>query len=691
MKDCYSNLKNFGCKKLFLGIILGSWLITACSHSRPSRVENLPEKNDPVVLIPSNYKIGQIEKACAERLQGIQLQLDTSAQKGVGELAPILKFEEIMAEAGDALAPLTFMASVSTDEKVSAEAAKCESDVGQFIVEVYTRRDIYDRIKASSVKTKAERRLLKETLEEFEKNGLKLSDQKLAEVRKLKSQLTVLETDFSNNLNKEQTQIMVAEKDLEGVPANYVSSLKVAADGNKILNVTEADYPIVMQNAKKSELREKMMKAYLTRGGEKNLELLDKAIELRQQIASLMGFKTWADYKMQKRMAGNSQTVIKFLDSLKAKLSARNKSDFQELLKFKKTLEPAAKELNQWDVLYLNYQMKKRNFHIDNEKIREYFPAETVIQGMFAIYSEMLGVTFKEIKNFERWSSDIQLFEVHDQKTQELLGYFFTDFYPRKGKYDHAAAFPLISGRMKNGTYVKPVSAIVANLTPGMNGQPALLDHDDVMTLFHEFGHIMHQTLTRAPFASLSGSNVAQDFVEAPSQMLENWVWSPEMLKKLSAHYQRPQEKLPDTLLSSMIQARDFHRAIYYTRQLLYGIFDMELHGKNQKLSVNEIFLKLYQEITGQKPAAGTMFPASFGHLMGGYDAGYYGYLWSEVFAADMFTMFPKKNLTDPQVGSRYRKMILENGNMEDGDKLLKQFLGRNPNPRAFFKKLRIQ
>lgn len=300
----------------------------------------------------------------------------------------------------------------------------------------------------------------------------------------------------------------------------------------------------------------------------------------------------------------------------------------------------------------------------------------------------MLGVKFVEVKGADVWANDVKLYEIHNAADDQLIGYFYTDFVPRQGKYGHAAAFPLISGRvMSNGKYSVPVASIVANFTPPTADKPSLMTHDEVETFFHEFGHIMHQTLTKAPYASLSGSSVAQDFVEAPSQMLENWVWNPEILNILSSHYQTG-DKLPKDMLDKMIAARNFGQGTAYTKQLLYALFDMTIHTQQGSVDVTKTYDDLYRQIVGQEPIAGSHFAASFGHLMGGYDAGYYGYLWSEVYAQDMFSQFPPDDLMNQEVGSRYRTVILEQGSMKDAIDLLRGFLGREPNADAFFKKL---
>ena len=253
-------------------------------------------------------------------------------------------------------------------------------------------------------------------------------------------------------------------------------------------------------------------------------------------------------------MAQNSAKVLEFLNSLKGKLAIRNQNDFAKILKFKQETEPTATAVNQWNISYYSTQLQKRDYSLDKEKIKEYFPADVVIEGMFQVYSKMFGVRYEEIIGAKTWAKEVKMYAIHDAANNKIIGYFYTDFFPREGKYGHAAAFPLIAGRLlKNGEYSLPVASIVSNLSPPMNGKPSLLGHDDVETIFHEFGHIMHQTLTRAPYASLSGAGVAQDFVEAPSQMLENWVWNADILKSISGHYLDHSQKLPNEILEKMI------------------------------------------------------------------------------------------------------------------------------------------
>jgi thimet oligopeptidase len=653
-------------------------------------------------LIRYEYTANELTTLCDAATQKATQQLDAIAHVNPSDRTlsnTLLAFEETMSEFSDVIAPLTFMAYVSTDPAISKEASHCEEKVSQFGVSVLTRKDLYSAIKDQKTTQPDEARLLEETLKAFEENGLKLPDDQLNQVRTLKQSLAVLQSQFSTNLNQDQTVAEFTKAELLGVPEDYINGLHPATedpkDGGKTDKLTvptkEPDYVRVMDNAVLASTRKQMLEAYENRATPKNTQLLEEAIQLRQKIATLLSYNNWADYRTSTRMAKNSKTVLNFLNELKGKLSQRNKEDLAKLLATKKKKDPTAKELDPWDIRFFTNQYKKENLSLDDEKIREYFPADHVVQGLFEVYSKLLGVQFIEEKNAKTWAKGVHLYRVVNSKDQHLIGYFYADFFPREGKYGHAAAFTLISGKKDKTGYVHPVSAIVANFTPAESGKPSLLKHEEVRTIFHEFGHIMHQTLTRAPYASLSGSAVDQDFVEAPSQMLENWVFSKEILNLLSGHYLDSKKKLPSALIDKILEARDFNQGYFYTRQLFLALLDMNYHTTSGTVDTTKIFQKLYKEIMGITPSETSHFQASFGHLMGGYDAGYYGYLWSEVYAADMFSRFEKEGMLNSKVGLEYRKAVLEPGKMHEGFEILKNFLGRKPNSHAFYKKLRIQ
>lgn len=641
-------------------------------------------------IIRHQYAPGEITTLCTEAISQTRTELDAIAvQKS---LRGFIDFEDQMAEFSDRVNSLTFMGYVSPDADLRTEAFKCEEAVSSFSVEIMTRKDLYQRVLFSHAAGSEEERLHSQLVKSFEENGLQLSDEKLAELRALKKELGQLESKFSKNLNEDATTVSFSEAELAGTSQDFKNRLKKDGDGQYIVTTKRTDYGHVMENATNPETRRQMQFAYNNRAAATNTKLLEEAVVLRFKIGQLLGFENWADARTSGRMAQNSTNVRNLLTDLKAKLAAKTKEDLDALLVEKKRVEdPNATELHSWDISFFSNLLKKSQFSLDSETVREYFPSDVVVKGMFQVYSKLLDVGYQEVKGANVWHPSVKLYAVTENNTGAVLAYFFGDFFPREGKYGHAAAFTLVSGRrFSKGNYNVPVSSIVANFTPPTANKPSLLSHDEVETLFHEFGHIMHQILTRAPYASLSGSSVARDFVEAPSQMLEEWVWDKDILNMISGHYTDHSQKLPEELLEKMLAAKNFNRAYFYSRQLTFGLTDLEIHSATGPVDVTEAFDRNYEQTIGVKPIQGGHFMAGFGHMMGGYDAGYYGYIWSEVYAADMFTAFESAGLLDETTGHRYRQFILEQGNMDDPLNLVTKFLGRTPNNQAFFKKLGI-
>lgn len=685
-----------------LGIVAVLFLVSCTST--PSTPSGVKLGEDPVSrvdsdgrleLIPYRYSQGSLESQCTALIDTVQKELTHVLTAS----DPLFVFEKLMADFGDVGNKLTFMAYVSTAEAIRKEASACEEQISRFFVEVFTREDLYQAIKRTKIEgteNYEEKRLYVETLRSFEKNGLGIPPADREKLKTVLKEIASNETKFNANLNNDVSSVEFTEAELEGVPETVLARLqKGSAPGRYIVSTKRTIYAQVMENAKRDGTRRRLMLVYENRGGKVNVELLEKTIALRQQVAKLMNYATYADYKIDGRMAKNSKTAWAFLRDLEGKVKAKSNQDMARLLAFKKTLNlPGANShvIEPWDILFLSAQLKKRDFSLDEEMIREYFPADHVVKAMFEIYSKLLGVTYEEVRDARVWHESVKLYRVRNASDGKLIAYFFADFFPRDGKYGHAAAFNLIQGRvLGTGEYNVPVASIVSNFNPPTKGKPSLMNHDEVETLFHEFGHIMHQTLTRAKFASLSGSSVYRDFVEAPSQMLEEWVWNPEMLDRISGHYLDTSKKLPTDLRAKLVSARDFNKGYFYVRQLYFGFLDMTYHTAKGKIDTTKVMNDLFKKIVGMKPLEGANFHGTFGHLMGGYDAGYYGYLWSEVYAADMFTRFESEGILNPKTGGDYRKSILEQGNARDPMELLKKFLGREPNSKAFFKHLGIR
>ena len=397
-----------------------------------------------------------------------------------------------------------------------------------------------------------------------------------------------------------------------------------------------------------------------------------------------MGYKTFSDYTLEGvTMAATSQRVLDFLSELKLRLKPLGEQDLATLLELK-LAESAESSFAMHDYRYYMKRREKLHFGIDHEAFRSYFPVTKVTEAVCGIYQELLGLKFTLDKSAKLWHEEVTCHIVHDATSGELLGHFYLDLFPRHGKYSHACCIG-IQPSCHSATFSQPaVAAMLANFTRGQGGAPGLLSHDEVETFFHEFGHVMHQLCTRTQLCHFSGTRVERDFVETPSQMLENWCWTREGLQRLSCHCDT-NAPLPVDMINSLLKTRYVNHGLRTLRQVALSSLDFVLHtNTNVDLSVNHAIMK---DILGIPPLPGTCMPATFAHLTGGYESKYYGYLWSQVFAADMFaTRFEKEGIFCPTVGADYRRHILEPGGTMDAEEMLRNFLGRNPTSDAFFK-----
>ena len=421
---------------------------------------------------------------------------------------------------------------------------------------------------------------------------------------------------------------------------------------------------------------------------EKNLELLHEALTLRRDMAQLLGHKSYPEMVMKDRMAGTPERVYEFLNRVKDAVVERARKDLGELLELKRRDDAAATQVFAWERSFYARKLREERYSLDSEAVKQFFPVDRVVEGTMNVYQRVLGVTFREPPGGPKWADGVRLFEISDTKTGNRIGHFYLDLVPRDGKHGHQAAYSIVQGHVRaDGSYEEPVSAMVADFPKAAPGQPSLLSHGDVETFFHEFGHLMHQTLTTARYASFSGSSVALDFVEAPSQMLENFIWERNVLDELSGHW-KDGAKLPQDLYQKMLAARSFMEGASYAGQVAYALGDLVLHD-TVPADVSAAFDKIVSDITGVPTVPGTHFVGSFDHLMGGYGAGYYAYLWSKVFAQDIYTVFKADGVISPAVGARYRKEILEVGSERPEKDSLRAFLGREPSEDAFMREIR--
>jgi thimet oligopeptidase len=627
-----------------------------------------------------------ITQSCKQHLDEARARITSIEQRAATEPSPrlLVEVENAVADATDALAAQTLLSSVAVEKPVRDASTHCIDDVAAFGVQLSANPTVYLIAQHAEAQAPgaAERRLAHLYVEAGRRTGAGLQPQQRARVTGLFDRLNKLQTAFGRALGEDHSTVRISAAQASSLPAAFVKTFKALPDGYEV-NVNEATARQFLDNEASPEARKRFTVLYLSRGGQANVMRLAQAVALRTQIANLLGFKTWADYQLDVSMAKTPANVFALLEKVQVALLPKARAEIAVLAQMKKAAGEDSPFAN-WDYGFYAHQLEKTKYQVDDEAVRQYFPVKKVIAGVFGIYEKLLAVHFDEIRPALAWAPGVTEYSITDNATGAAIGWFFVDLFPRDGKYEHTEMVPIRMGRAIPGGTQRPVSAIIGNWPPGEPGKEALLSHGDVVTFFHEFGHLMHQSLSRAPYETLYGTNVRRDFVEAPSQMLENWMWQPSILKEISSNVStgRP---IPDELIRKMIAAQHVADGMNWSAQAFYASYDMRLHSAGATVDPTPLWFTLEKELTPLPGVPGTVPEASFGHLMGGYDAGYYGYLWSRVYAQDMFSVFEKGGLENPLVGMRYRKDILERGALVEPQQLLHDFLGREVQYEPFY------
>lgn len=640
------------------------------------------------------------ELAPAEAAARVKLEKDLAALIAIPQAErtfdnTIMGYERAFDNYGNALGMSGFLSYVSTDKKFRDAANDLQMQISQYMVDVATRRDVYKAIReytdTNPKLDPVQAKLVKEMLIGFKNSGMDLNDADLEKFKALNKEKAEYIIKFDKNIQEYKDPLAVTKAQLKGLGEDYIQKLAKTEDGNYLVTLDYPDYVPFMQNADDEQARKELEFKFNRRGGQENVELLEKTLTLRREIAHLLGYKNHAELRLEDRMAKNPKTVMTFLKDLQKKLKPLGKKEDKEMIAYKNSKTGKnSRTLYSWESGYWSNKFRKENLELDSEKIKEYFPSQVVINGMLDLFGGVFGITFEPV-DIPVWHPDVKAFKIKDKATGELVAYFYMDLYPREGKYKHAACFGLVDGEEKqDGTYQIPFVAIVANLNKPSGDTPSLLKHGEVETLFHEFGHVLHNALTKAKYSAFSGTSVSWDFVEAPSQMLERWAWDPQVLKKISKHY-KTGEPLPDELIKRMIAAKNFGAGGMYLRQDFFAQYDMTLHTADTTPDSTKLYFELTKKIRGLPLTKGTIPQASFGHIMGGYDAGYYGYLWSEVIAEDFFGEFKKHGIFNPETGLKFRREILEKGGTLDEEKMVENFLGRPVDNKPFLKSIGLE
>lgn len=645
-----------------------------------------------------NYQAQDL--APAEAAARVKLEKDLAALIAIPQAErtfenTIMGYERAFDNYGNALGMSGFLSYVSTDKQFRDAANDLQMQISQYMVDVATRRDVYKAIREYTDTNPrldpVQAKLVKEMLIGFKNSGMDLNDADLEKFKALNKEKAEYIIKFDKNIQEYKDPLAVTQEQLQGLGEDYIQKLSKTDDGKYLVTLDYPDYVPFMQNADDEQARKELEFKFNRRGGQENVELLEKTLTLRREIARLLGYKNHAELRLEDRMAKNPKTVMAFLKDLQKKLKPLGKKEDKEMIAYKNSKTGKnSRTLYSWESGYWSNKFRKENLELDSEKIKEYFPSQVVIDGMLDLFGGVFGITFEPV-DIPVWHPDVKAFKIKDKASGELVAYFYMDLYPREGKYKHAACFGLVEGEEKqDGTYQIPFVAIVANLNKPSGDTPSLLKHSEVETLFHEFGHVLHNALTKAKYSAFSGTSVSWDFVEAPSQMLERWAWDPQVLKKISRHY-KTGEALPDDLIKRMIAAKNFGAGGMYLRQDFFAQYDMSLHTADMTPDTTKLYFELTKKIRGLPLTKGTIPQASFGHIMGGYDAGYYGYLWSEVIAEDFFGEFKKNGIFNPETGLKFRREILEKGGTLDEEKMVENFLGRPADNKPFLKSIGLE
>jgi oligopeptidase A len=615
-------------------------------------------------------------------------------------ISPIADAEDRL---NKAWSPVSHLNSVMNSDALRQAYNACLDKLSEYNTETGQNQALYQAYHAIHDSAEfdsldaAQQQLIRNALRDFHLSGVDLPADKQARFKAISQQLSQLASQYEQNLMDatQAWQKHITDRDaLAGLPATALAQAQQAAEAEGksgwLITLQFPSYSAVMTYADNRALRQELYTAFSTRASDQgphagqwdNSAIMEDILALRHEKAQLLGFNNYAEYSLASKMASSTDEVVAFLDDLAEKSWRQARRDLSELKAFAAE-HYGLRDLQSWDMGYYAEKMRQQCYQLSQETVKAYFPATRVIPGLFAIVNKLFGLQISAVDNVDVWHPDVQFYQIHDAQGQ-LRGSFYLDLYARSKKRGGAWMDDCIARKKTAAGIQTPVAYLTCNFTPPTGDQPALLTHDEVETLFHEFGHGLHHMLTLVDHLGVSGiSGVAWDAVELPSQFMENWCWDQEALALISGHYQTG-EALPSALLDKMLAAKNFQAGMMMVRQLEFSLFDFKLHQHYQPSKGGRIYAMLQQirdQVAVVKPPAFNRFAHSFAHIFaGGYAAGYYSYKWAEVLSADAFSLFEENGLFDRATGQAFMQHILEKGGSSDAMHLFKNFRGREPN-----------
>jgi oligopeptidase A len=669
--------------------------------------------NNPLLeehhLPPFNaIEIKHIKPAIEARIEHVWSVLNTQLaiiEQGVPAswanlVAPFEEASDLLSQSWSPVSHLNGVQNSDELREVYTDCIQLLTDFGTAIDQHQPLFEAYESLRASAAfnaLTAPQQKVIDDALRDFRLAGVALPEDKKQRYGELQKQLSTLSMTFSNNV-LDATQAWFthfkAKAELAGLPEGALASARQAANQKElsgyVITLDIPSYMAVITYADDRALREKIYRAYATRatsGKWDNSSLIKETLALRYELARLLGFESYADLSLATKMAESTDQVEEFLRTLAKKSLPVAKKDLQALQKFAVD-EHDINELQAWDVAYYSEKLRQRDYAISQEELRPYFPAERVMDGMFEVVGKLFGITIERVESVDVYHKDVRFFAI--KKAGEVQAYFYFDIYARDKKRGGAWMADCRTRRLRDGTIQLPVAYLTCNFTAPVGGKPSLLTHQEVTTLFHEFGHGLHHMLTQMTEAAVSGiSGVAWDAVELPSQFLENWCWAREVIPMISGHY-KTGAPLPNDLLEKMLAAKNFQSGMQMVRQIEFSLFDFLLHAQYSDanpVDAQHVLDSVRSEVAVMEPPAFNKFQNSFSHIFaGGYAAGYYSYKWAEVLSADAFSLFEEAGVFDKATGEKFLNTILSNGGSQEPMALFKAFRGREPNTDALLR-----
>lgn len=618
----------------------------------------------------------------------------------------VTPLDEIHDRLGQFWSPVSHLNSVQNTPEIREAYNACLPKLSEYYTELGQNKALYEAYKAladseeAKTLTPAQSEALTQTIRDFELSGVGLEGEAKQRYGQISARLSELGSQFGENVldsTHAWSKLITDEAELAGLPESALAQAKQMAQAKEqegwLFTLDLPSYLPVMSYADSQALREEVYTAYATRASELSNEgkfdnalLISEILALRHEMAQILGFDNYAELSVATKMAESGQQVVDFLDDLAVKSKPSAEQDLADLKAFAKQ-EHGIESLNAWDVGYYAEKLREQKFSISQEVLRPYFPINKVLSGLFYTAQTLFGVDIREESDFDTYHNDVQLFTI--SKNGEDIARFFLDPYAREGKRGGAWMDECrVRRRLEDGRLQLPVAYLVCNFTQPIGDQPALLTHDEVTTLFHEFGHGLHHMLTQVDVSSVSGINgVAWDAVELPSQFMENWCWEPQALAHIAGHFET-NEPLPQDLLDKMLAAKNFQSGMQMVRQLEFSLFDFRLHREYQEdIQVQDVLDDVRSKVSVNVPPAFNRFQNSFSHIFaGGYAAGYYSYKWAEVLSADAFSKFEEEGIFNTETGAHFRDTILANGGSRPAAELFEAFRGREPSVDALLR-----